>query len=247
MSDTPSSSPMGDIPSETRQRPAESRGRYCVVIPALNAEQSLGALIPRIRAQGLDVLVVDDGSTDRTAAAAAAQGALVISHLTNKGKGRALRSAFDYARRAGYDGVITMDGDGQHDPAEIPQFIQAAEQEGAALVLGNRMSGGTVMPRARRRTNLLMSDIVSAVARQPIPDSQCGYRLIRREVLEAVALRARRYEIETEIVLKVAARRWKIISVPIRSIYDSHQSYIQPIREGIRFVGLVFHHLVFRR
>ena len=222
------------------------RDRYCVIIPALNAAQSLGALIPRIRQQGLDVIVVDDGSTDRTGTTAAAHGAIVISHLVNEGKGRALRRGFDFARRAGYDGVITMDGDGQHDPAEIPGFIETARQEGAALVLGNRMTAGAIMPVARRRTNLLMSEVISAVAGQPIPDSQCGFRLIRRELLENLSLTARRYEIETELVLQAASRRWKIVSMPIRSIYDNHQSYIQPIRESLRFVGQVFHHMVFR-
>ena len=225
--------------------PARPR-RYCVVIPAFNAAQSLGPLIERIKAHRLDVIVVDDGSQDRTPSVAAAAGALVISHLRNAGKGRALRTGFDYACRAGYDGVITMDSDGQHDPAEIPIFIRTAEHTEAAIVLGNRMTDGAVMPPARRLTNALMSDIVSAVARQPIPDSQCGYRFIRREALEEITLRAMRYEIETELVLKAAARRWTIVSIPIRSIYDNHQSYIKPLREGIRFVGMVFHHMVFR-
>ena len=219
--------------------------RYCAIIPAFNAARSLGPLIEGIKAHGLDVVVVDDGSQDRTASVAAAAGALVISHLKNAGKGKALRSGFEYACRAGYAGVITMDSDGQHDPAEVPIFIRAAEHTQAAVVLGNRMIGRVVMPSGRRRTNMLMSDIVSAVARQPIPDSQCGYRFIRREVLEDLALRATRYEIETELVLKAAARRWKIVSIPIRSIYDNHQSYIKPLREGLRFVGTVFHHMVF--
>ena len=280
-------------------------GRYCVVIPAYQAAKNIGELVRRIKEQGLAVVVVDDGSRDATAALAAGAGALVISHLRNEGKGRALRTGFDHVVRERYDGVITMDGDGQHDPAEIPELIRAGELQHAGIVLGNRMTnpavapppgfasqsetsgvggtgapppmggrdvaplgagpapsgGGTgapmpralpvglhagSMPPARRRTNALMSSIVSALAGQPIPDSQCGFRLIRKEVLEDLPLRARRYEIETELLLKAARRRWKIISVPIRSIYDNHASHIQPLREGLRFIGIILRAL-FRR
>ena len=221
-------------------------GRYCVVIPAYQAAKTIGELVHRIKNQGLAVVVVDDGSRDDTAAIAAAEGALVISHLRNEGKGRALRTGFEYAIRERYDGVITMDSDGQHDPVEIPQFIRAGEVQHAGIVLGNRMTNGSSMPPARRRTNALMSTIVSAIARQQIPDSQCGFRLVRKEVLEDLPLRARRYEIETELLLKAASRRWKIVSVPIRSIYDNHPSHIRPVREGLRFVAIVLRALLRR-
>ena len=157
------------------------QGRYCVVIPALNAAATIGALVAKVRGCGLNVVVVDDGSTDRTAAVAAAGGALVISHLRNRGKGHALRTGFEYAVRERYDGVVTLDSDGQHDPAEIPALIQAGEVQHAALVLGDRMANGLSMPAARRRTNQVMSRIISRLAGQPVPDSQCGFRLIRRE------------------------------------------------------------------
>ena len=92
-------------------------GRYCVVIPAFNAANTIGALVRGIKRQGLPVVVVNDGSADETAPIASAEGAVVISHLRNEGKGRALRTGFEHALRAQYDGVITMDSDGQHDPA----------------------------------------------------------------------------------------------------------------------------------
>ena len=91
-----------------------------------------------------------------------------------------------------------------------------------------------------------MSTIVSVIARQQIPDSQCGFRLIRKEVLEDLPLRSRRYEVETELLLKAASRRWKIVSVPVRSIYGDHLSHIRPVREGVRFVAIVLRYL-FRR
>lgn len=216
------------------------KGRYCVLIPAVDAAETIGALVQRAKAQGLAVVVVDDGSRDRTAAIASAAGALVISHLRNEGKGRALRTGFEHVRRAGYDAVITMDGDGQHDPAELPQLIGAAEHQHAALVLGNRFAGGGAMPLARRLTNRAMSAIISAVIRQRIPDSQCGFRFIRKEVLETVPLRSRLYEIETELLVGAARRRWKIVSMSIRTIYEAgHKSRIQPVRDAARFAGVL--------
>jgi glycosyltransferase involved in cell wall biosynthesis len=218
-----------------------------VVIPAVDAAETIGSLIRSIKARDLGVVVVDDGSRDRTAAIAAGEGALVISHLRNEGKGRALRTGFEHALRARYDGVVTMDGDGQHDPAEIPALIDAAEHQHAALVLGNRLANGASMPAARRATNRLMSRIVSLLARQPIPDSQCGFRFIRREVLESVPLRSRLYEIETELLLGAARRKWKIISVPVRSIYENHPSRIRPARDTLRFLGVLLRSLTWKR
>ena len=222
------------------------QGRYCAVIPAFQAAETIGELVRRVKVQGLEVVVVDDGSRDQTAAIASAQGALVISHLRNEGKGRALRTGFEYALRSRYDGIITLDSDGQHDPQEIPHLIRAGEVQHAGMVLGNRMTNGSSMPRARWWTNSLMSEIISVLARQRIPDTQCGFRFIRRELLESIPLRARRFEIETELVLAAAVRRWKIVSVPIRSIYENHRSHIRPVREGLRFLGVVVRYLVWR-
>lgn len=213
--------------------------RYCVVIPAFEAAKTIGLLVQQIRRHGLPVVVVDDGSRDQTAAVASSQGALVISHLRNQGKGCALRTGFEYALRERYEGVITLDSDGQHDPAEIAQLIQAGERQHAGLVLGNRLADGAAMPASRRWVNRLMSAIISAVSRQRIPDSQCGFRVIRRELLADVPLRAKRFDIETELVCAAAARRWKIVSVPVRSIYDGHASHIQPLRETLRFLGVI--------
>ena len=216
------------------------KGRYCVLIPAVDAAETIASLVQRAKAHGLPVVVVDDGSTDRTAALASAEGALVISHLRNEGKGRALRTGFEHVRRAGYDGVVTMDSDGQHDPAEIPQLIGAAEHQYAALVLGNRFADGYVMPAVRRLTNRVMSGLISLLIRQRIPDSQCGFRFIRKEVLETVPLRSRLYEIETELLIGAARHRWKIVSVYIKSIYEPRQkSRIQPVRDAARFAGVM--------
>ena len=222
-------------------------GRYCVVIPAFQAAETIVALVRGAKTAGLEVIVVDDGSRDRTAALASSAGAFVISHLRNEGKGRALRTGFEHALRGTYDGIVTMDSDGQHDPAEITHLVKAGELQHAGMAIGNRLANGTAMPPARLWTNWLMSAIVSAIIRQRIPDSQCGFRFIRRELLSQLPLRARRFEIDTELVLSTAARRWKIISVPIRSIYQNERSHIRPIQDGWRFIVLIARHLLTRR
>jgi glycosyltransferase involved in cell wall biosynthesis len=222
--------------------PSTANGRYCVVIPAFNAAKTIGALVRGVKRQGLPVLVVNDGSEDETAPIASREGAVVISHLRNEGKGRALRTGFEYALRSQYDGVITMDSDGQHDPAEIAGLIQTGERQHAGIVIGNRMAT-TTMPFHRRCVNRVLSGIVSAIARQQIPDSQSGFRLIHKEVLASLSLTSQGFEIETELLLAAAKRRWKTISVPVRTSYDNHASHIRPVRDGLRFFWVVCRYL----
>ena len=218
--------------------------RYCVVIPAFNAAETVADIVRRVKGQGLPVLVVDDGSSDQTASLAAAEGAIVISHLRNQGKGSALRTGFNYALRSSYDGVVTMDSDGQHDPGDIRRLIEAGERQHAGIVVGNRMANGpAMMPRGRRWANQVMSRIVSSLSRQDIPDSQCGFRLIRKEVLDSVPLSAKAFDIETEVLLAAAKRRWKTISVPVQTIYARQRSHIRPVRDGWRFLRMVIRYL----
>lgn len=221
-------------------------GRYCVIIPAFEVAETIGALVQQVKEKGYPVIVVDDGSRDRTAAAAATAGAIVISHLKNRGKGNALQSGFSYALRSQFDGVITMDSDGQHDPEEIPHLIREGELQHAGLVLGDRMSNGASMPAKRRLANRLMSRLVSFAIRQQIADTQCGFRMIRRELLQDIPVRAKRFEAETELLCKAALRRWKIISVPVRSIYHNERSHIHPWRDGLRFVATLLRTLICR-
>lgn len=217
--------------------------RACVVIPAYNAAKTLGPLMRQIRQMGLDAVVVDDGSTDETARIASDAGTLVISHLGNQGKGTAIRTGFAFALQAGYDAVVTLDSDGQHDPGDIPRLLEAVSHSRAALVVGNRLRDDAAMPRVRRWTNRLMSWIVSAVSRQRIPDSQCGFRAIRREALSTLQLSCRRFDVESEVLLDAARRGWTIASVPVRTIYNGHASHIRPVQDGVRFVRLIARYL----
>ena len=236
--------------NESLARPNHARekfdGRYCIIMPAFNTAQAVGLIARRAKELGHDVVVVDDGSTDKTAVKASEAGAVVISHLRNRGKGQALQTGFEYARRMGYDGVVTLDSDGQHDPEEIARLVRAGEVQHAGIVLGNRMANGSTMPPIRWKTNRLMSSIISGLTHQNIPDSQCGFRMIRREVLEAVPIKSHHFEVETELLLKAAKKKWKIVSVPVRTIYaKDHHSHIKPIRDGLRFCALILRHLIF--
>ncbi len=216
--------------------------RSCVVIPGYNAAATIGPLVQQIKRLGLDAVVVNDGSTDQTARVATDAGALVISHVSNQGKGSALRTAFAYALQAGYDAVVTMDSDGQHDPAEIPQLLHNAERQPSAVVVGERRMSG-VMPPVRRWTNRFLSWLTSRLTRQRIPDSQCGFRVIHRRVLETVTLSTSHFEIETELLLAAARSGWVITSVPIKTIYNNHTSHIHPIWDTLRLSGLVVRYL----
>ena len=210
----------------------------CVVIPALNVAATIGPLVCAIRTAGWPVCVVDDGSGDGSGVAAAAAGAHVITHPVNRGKGCALMSGFRYALDRGYGAVITMDGDGQHDPAELAAFVAAAE--GADLVIGNRMHNASAMPFIRRLTNRMMSAILSRQCGLRIPDSQCGYRLIRCPWLQRLPLSSSRYDLESEILIRAARRGAVIVSVPIRVIYRDQRSHIRPCRDTLRFLHLLW-------
>ena len=220
--------------------------RVGVVIPGYNTAQTIGPLIRQIVQRGFDAIAVNDGSTDQTAQVATAAGALVISHLRNGGKGLALRTGFAFAVESGYDAVVTLDSDGQHDPSEIPKLLEALSRAEVGIVVGHRLAHPVGMPSIRQRTNRIMSLIVSGVARQHIPDSQCGFRAIRREVLKVVALSSRHFELETELLLAASSHGWMIASVPIQSIYNQQPSHIRPFLDGMRFIRLIMRYLLVR-
>lgn len=227
--------------------PIRSALKLCVIVPVYNAAKTIRPLIQQIQSLGLPAMVVNDGSTDQTAQLAAEAGALVINHLQNRGKGLALRSGFTVALEAGYDAVVTLDGDGQHDPREIPHLLERMQQPPrASIVIGQRQFDDQAMPAARCRVNQLMSRLISFMTTQAIPDSQCGFRVIRREVLATIPLSGSRFELESELLLAAAQRGWTIASVPIRTIYQGESSHIRPVRDALRFMCLAFPYLVRR-
>ncbi len=213
--------------------------RTCVIIPTYNESKNIGQIVSQIRLQNLDVLVVDDGSEDNTCGIAAEHGAKVIRNQVNEGKGASLIKGFDYALKEDFHAVITMDGDGQHLVEDIPYFMRLAQYSNSSIIIGNRMHKPKNMPFVRLATNKVMSWFISRIVKQYIPDTQCGFRLIKREVLERINLSTRKYEIESEVLIKGARLGYKIEAVSIKSIYDGNKSQINPFVDTIRFIKFV--------
>lgn len=213
--------------------------KTCVIIPTYNEAQKIAALIKEIKEQNLDVLVVDDGSEDHTFEIAKNCGALVLKNQNNKGKGASLAKGFNYALIHNFDAVITMDGDGQHLPADIPYFIRLAKYSKSAIFVGNRMLKTKNMPVLRILTNRLLSWFLSYLTKQKIYDTQCGFRLIKREALEKIKLSTTKYETESEILIKGSRLGYKIESVPIKTVYSGERSSINPFIDTLRFFKLI--------
>lgn len=214
--------------------------KTCVIIPTYNEEKAIGPLVRTIRQLGYEVLVVDDGSHDQTGRMAREEGAYVITNFKNCGKGFSLRQGFQYALEHKFDIIVIMDGDGQHDPSDLNLFLQKAQEDNAHIVIGNRMIDPKNMPWVRRVTNTVMSWIVAHMTGQDIPDSQCGFRLIKADAIKNIKLFSCRYEIESEILIAASKKGYKIVSVPIKTIYQSESSYINPITDTVRFFKLIF-------
>jgi len=213
--------------------------KICVLIPSYNEAKTIGSLVKNLKGKGLDTIVVDDGSFDRTAEVAQQAGAYVLRQEQNKGKGASLKQGFDYILTQDYQAVITMDGDGQHSPEDIYKFIEQANNPDLDIVAGNRMSQSKNMPPVRWITNKLMSFLISKICRHTIRDSQCGFRLIKTRVLKKINLSSSNYEIESELAIKASRKGCTIKSVPIQTIYAKQVSQINPIIDTLRFFRFI--------
>jgi len=221
--------------------------KVCVLIPAYNEARKIGEVVKAVKGLGLDAVVIDDGSTDQTYELAERAGAFVIRNTCNKGKGASIREGVRFILSKPYSAMLIMDGDGQHDPGEIHKFLNKAKESGSAFIQGNRMHNPTSMPLMRLFTNKIMSAIVSGICKQNIADTQCGYKFVRRDVLEKLTLKTSKYDIESEMLIETANMRVKIDSVPIKSIYQKEESKIKPIIDTLRFVRLLINKAPKRR
>lgn len=210
--------------------------KTCVaVIPCLNERSGIAPLVAALRRQLPQVLVVDDGSTDETAALAQVAGATVLRHERNLGKGVALRTGLSQARSQGFDWAVTLDGDGQHVPEDLPVFLQRAERTGARLIIGNRMHLAHAIPWLRRQVNRWMSHQLSRRAGCHLSDSQCGFRLVHLETWAALPLSTEHFEIESEMLMAFLAARHRVEFVPIQVVGPSRRSYIRPVVDSLRW------------
>ena len=211
-----------------------------VIIPAYNEAASLTGILYQLKEKDLSVLVIDDGSIDNTYSLAKNKADLVIKNDKNRGKGMSLNEGISYLiKNKDFDYVLTMDADGQHSPEDIDNFLREAQRE-ECFVVGNRMMNPSGMPKLRIIVNNLMSKLISKIAGQRIPDTQCGFRLIKREVLEKIIIKTNKFEIETELIIKAARLGFPIKSIPIKSIYfKGLHSRISPFIDTIRFLRFI--------
>ncbi|EEF61261.1 glycosyltransferase family 2 protein [Pedosphaera parvula] len=207
-----------------------------VIIPCLNEGATISGLVEQVKRVLPHIVVVDDGSNDDTAQNARNAGAQVIRHERTLGKGAALQTGTKYARQKGVGWVLTMDGDGQHAPEDVSSLLSAAEEGGADLIIGNRMADTHTMPWIRRMVNRWMSGQLSRLAGISIPDSQCGFRLMRMEPLSSLSLETSHFEIESEVLWGFIRRKLLVRFVPVRTIYKEERSKIHPVRDTIRWL-----------
>lgn len=216
--------------------------RIAVLIPALNAVGTIGGVVRQAREQLEPVVVVDDGSSDGTGAAAREAGATVLRHEVNRGKGAALKSGFAWALEQGFDGVVTLDADGQHLPSEIGKIVAAASETGADLVIGGRAHlFGQMLPR-RRLANRFSAWSIARASRTGITDSQSGFRYYSSRLLRAVRLRTDGFDLESEAIVRAGLGGYRVVVVPIELgfVDGISTSHYRPLADTLRIAWTVF-------
>lgn len=225
-----------------------SAPRVIVVIPAYNEEKHIADVIKRTRNSGWPVVVIDDGSGDSTARLAEAAGATVVRHETNKGKGQAILTAVEWVLASSFEAAVFLDADGQHAPEEVGRFVTEYEICGADLIIGTRMSDIASMPIVRRMSNRLSSLMISIVSGQRITDSQSGFRMMSRRMLEYLRETGggSGFEFESEMIINAVRDGIKYSEVPISCIYGDEKSHYAPVRDAARFARVMAHQTIKR-
>jgi glycosyltransferase involved in cell wall biosynthesis len=227
------------------------RETVAAVIPAYQDERHIGDIVRRTREQLDKVLVIDDGSSDQTAQCAREAGAEVIVHDQNRGKGDAIKTGLTHwlaaanccGDRPGQEvrWVILLDSDGQHLPEEVDQFLTAAASATQpTFFIGNRMNNVGRMPFIRRVVNRYMSRQISRVCGQEIPDTQCGFRMLDRQLIPELLGGGDRFDYDTEVLIIASRKGYRIDSVPITTVYTDQVSKIRPLRDALRFLKLIW-------
>ena len=207
------------------------------IIPAFNEEQRIAPVVKGAM-KHLPVLVIDDGSQDSTFRVAQESGAKVLQQVPNQGKGAALRKGFEAALSEGYQAVITLDADGQHDPAEIPRFVERYWETKPDLIIGSR--DFSQIPALRRLANSLGRWSFSWAVGQTVPDNQSGYRLLNQRMMRAVLGSSESgFEFEVEMIVTCLRAGYSLDWVPISTIYGGESSHIQPLQHTLEFTRIL--------
>ncbi len=216
--------------------------RVMALIPALNAERTIGEVVRGARQYLEHVVVVDDGSSDRTGDVARELGAVVIRHPQNRGKGAGLKTGFAHAIENGYDCVITLDADGQHLPREIPKFIACREETGADLIIGGRSHLFDQMLPRRRMANRFSAWSIAKSSGTNVTDSQSGFRLYSTAMLRSIRLRTDGFDMESEVIVRAGRGGFKVLTTPIDLgfVDGLSTSHYKPLKDTLRIAWTVF-------
>lgn len=191
------------------------------VVPAYNEETTLAGVLERLRPFADICVVVDDGSHDATARIARDHGTVVVRHAINRGLGAALGTGFETALRLGGEAIVCLDADGQHEPADLPRFVEALEN-GADVVIGSRLLHPQGMPLHRRLANWMGNLVTFVLFGAWVTDSQSGYRGFRREALQQIQIRTNRMEVSSEIIAETRRNHLHLVEIPIEAIYTDY-------------------------
>jgi glycosyltransferase involved in cell wall biosynthesis len=209
--------------------------RTCALIPAYNEASYIADVVKGAQPHVDKVVVIDDGSGDGTGQVARAAGAMCLRSPRNCGKASALRLGIEFARAQNFTHVVTLDGDGQHLPEDIPGLLRVAKETGADLVIGARSFDRDSMPRSRYYSNTIGSRVASSLVGREIRDSQSGFRLFRLDKLHGTTLRSRYYELEMEMLIKMTRSGCTIAHAPVHTVYHEGEarSKMKPVRDTV--------------
>jgi glycosyltransferase involved in cell wall biosynthesis len=221
--------------------------RAVAIIPAFNEAATIQDVIRGLRQSVPHILVVDDGSTDQTAWLAREAGAEVLELGSNRGKGHAVRAAIEAVSARDFTHALMLDGDMQHLPSEARLLLDAASQTGVDAVIGERRFGRDAMPASRYHANRVGSRVLSWFVGSRFRDTQCGFRVFRVDALRGLVLRARGYEIETEMLVKLSRRGARMMTVPITAVYAGQRSKLRPVRDTTRTCFLAVYYRFIER
>lgn len=211
------------------------------VIPAYNEETRIGQVIRDARRHADRVVVVDDGSFDRTAEIAQRENIVLVRHIENSGAGAATMTGIEAARALGATCVITLDADGQHDPGDIPLLLKPVREGRADIVFANRFGQRNRIPLIRRVANALGNVITWMTTGMWVQDSQCGFKVFGPKALQEVDIRMSGFEFCSEIVREAAQHQWRVVQIPTKVLYSDYtlakgQSFATGMQTALKII-----------